>query len=191
MPHFNRTMSVTQGFNFSKDRQDNVAFLTALKIGDYEFKADLTTMKDPETPSDTLDGVVAVLSSFSWDASTVGSIYMSGQLSTENRKMLAELLLGDKTSMEVTFKYDIYVFDPADKVYFKSSFTDADLEGLIEKSGSDLNIDVADDPSHEVQSPQNYTFSIGIKPKSLEQEIHLAVGVQKNITKKWGITEAA
>ena len=38
----------------------------------------------------------------------------------------------------------------------------------------DLNISVADDPSSEVQSPENYSFSIGIKPQTTAQTVTVA-----------------
>jgi hypothetical protein len=118
-------------------------------------------------------------------------MYFSGQVSTNNRQLIAEMLLGTWSNVMVEFKFSIYEYEPSQKKFFKSAFVDDVLLGLLEKNGADLNLDVADDPSHEVQSPQNYSFRIGIKPKSQEQQVQLAVGDQRKVTKTWGITEQA
>ena len=117
-------------------------------------------------------------------------MYFSGQISAQQQQKIAEMLLGTWDDMAVTFAFSIYEYEPSQKKFFKSAFVDDELQGLLEKNGSDLNIDVADDPSHEVQSPLNYAFRIGIKPKSQEQQVHLAVGTERKVTKKWGVTES-
>lgn len=191
MPHFSKVLDVKQGFNFDKDKQERVGYLLAMKIGDKELKADFTTIVDPEKPTDKLAGVVAVLSSFNWNTGPTDAMAFTGQVSTTNRQTLAEMLLGSWTNIEVTFKYVVYEYDPLSKKFFKASFVDKDLKGLVEKNGEELNMDVADDASYEVQSPQNYAFRIGIKAQPEEQTVNLAVGEKKNVTKKWGITEKA
>ena len=75
------------------------------------------------------------------------------------------MLLGTWSNVKVEFSYSVYEYDPAQKKYFKSGFMDAELKGLLEKNGDDLNLTVADDPSHEVQSPKNFAFQVGIKPR--------------------------
>lgn len=191
MPHFSKALDVKQGFNFDKDKQERVGYILAMKVGDKDLAADLTTIVDPEKPTDKIKGVVAVLNNFMWETGPTDSLHLSGQITTGNRQTLAQLLLGSWTNIEVSFKYVVYEYDPLAKQFYKASFVDDALKGLIEKSGKDLNVDVADDPSHEVQSPQNYAFRIGIKAQPLEQTINLAVGVKKNVTKKWGITESS
>ena len=62
------------------------------------------------------------------------------------------------------------------------------MEGLLEKRGEELNLSVADDVSTEVQSPENYAFMIGIKPKSEKaQGRHIAPSAEKNVVKAWGL----
>jgi hypothetical protein len=192
MPHFSKVLSVKQAFDFKKDKQDKVGFLTSLTIGKQKLEADLMTVMDPLNPTDALKGgAVAVLSSFDWDTGSTDAMYFSGQLSTQHRQKIAEMLLGAWDDVTVTFGFCIYEYEPSQKKFFKSAFVDKELNGLLEKNGSDLNLDVADDPSTEVQSPQNYAFRIGIKPKSEEQLVQLAVGTERKVTKKWGITEKA
>jgi hypothetical protein len=190
MPHFSKVLSVKQGFNFDKDKQEKVGFLLTLKIGEMELPADMMTIMNPLNPTETLtDGVMAVLSSFDWNTGSTDAIYLSGQVSTNNRQLISQMLLGTWSNIDVEFTFSIYEYEPAQRKFFKSAFVDTTLLGLLEKNGSELNLDVADDPSHEVQSPQNYAFRIGIKPKSQEQQIQLAVGEVRRVTKKWGITE--
>jgi hypothetical protein len=195
MSHFSKVLDVKQGFNFDKFKQDKVGFLISIKIGEKdELKSDLVTVMDPTAPTQKIngdDGVFAVLSSFDWNTGATDSMYFSGQISTENRQKIASLLMGTWSHVEVEFKFAVYEYELSKKKYFKSAFTEKTLKGLIEKNGSDLNIDVSDDPSHEVQSPQNYAFRIGIKPKSEEQQITLAVGEVRKVAKRWGVTEKA
>jgi hypothetical protein len=185
MPQFTRHLDVYQGFNFKKDKQSIVGLLSTLKIGGKELKADLETIKNPEQPTADLKAV-AVLNHYHWETGATDSMYFSGQLSTENRQTLAMLILNDLTNIEVEFSYAIYQFDPLEKKYFKSNFHKSALKGLVEKSGEELKLMVEEDPSDEVQSPQNFTFQIGIKPQPQEQQVTLASAPQMKVEKKWG-----
>jgi hypothetical protein len=192
MPQFARALDVYQGFNFKKDKQTPVGYITAITIGDQALTADQETIKDPEQPANNLSAkVVAVLNHYLWETGVTDAMYFSGQISTANKQLLAQLILGSFANINVTFNYVVYEYDPLAKKYFKSNYTDAALNGLLEKNGDDLNISVADDESREVQSPKNFTFQIGIKPKSQEQSINVATASQKNIVKQWGVTETA
>jgi hypothetical protein len=190
MPHYSKVLSVKQGFNFDKDKQDKVGFLTLLQPAGQELEADLAGIKDPERPTALLgSGAVAVLSSFDWNTGSTDAIYFSGVISTENRQNMAELLLGTWSGIEVEFEFSIYEYEPTKKAYFRAAYADKPLRGVIERTGSGLELEVSGDPSQEVQSPQNYAFRIGIKPQSVNQKVHLYVGEQRKVTKKWGITE--
>jgi hypothetical protein len=192
MPQFSRALDVYQGFNFKKDKQSSVGFITKAKIGDIELTADQETLTDPEQPDKPLAAkVVGVLNHFLWETGITDAMYLSAQISTSNKQILSAALMGTWANVNVEFKYVVYEYDPLAKKYFKSSFTDAALKGILEKNGDDLNLSVADDPSHEVQSPKNFVCQLGIKPQTLEQAINLATGSGKNIVKKWGVTEAA
>lgn len=191
MPKFSRALDVYQGFNFKKDKQNPVGYILKLKVAGQEVKADQETIKDPLQPDKALaDKVVAVLNHVLWNTGVTDAFYFSGQISTANKQQLSSMLLGTMVDMTVEFKFCIYEYDPLAKKYFKSMVVDKDLKGLIEKNGSELNIAVADDPSHEVQSPKNFTLQIGIKPQNIEQTVTLATASGKNIVKQWGVTEA-
>ncbi len=185
MPQFSRSLDIYQGFNFKKDKQGNVGFLNTFKIGGKELKADLETIKNPEKPTEDLKAV-AVLNQYLWETGATDSMYLSGQISTENRQTLAMLIMSDLTNIEVQFSYTIYQYDPLDKKYYKSNFHKSALLGLVEKSGEELKLMVADDPDEEVHSPQNFSFQIGIKPQPKEQQVTLASAPQMKVEKKWG-----
>lgn len=188
MPNFSKSCDVYQGFNFKKDKSTTVGFITALKVNDSEITADITA-KDPLNATTDLP-VVAVLSDVSFGTGTTDAIYFSGQISAVNRQNLALMVYNDLTKVEVLFKYNIYEYDPVAKKYFKCFHcADTEMKGLLEKSGSDLTLQVSDDPSTEVQSPLNYSFHIGIKPQPTEQAVTIATADQKNVVKKWGITQ--
>jgi hypothetical protein len=192
MAQFARSLDIYQGFNFKKDKQAPVGFITTLTIGDGEsFPADQETIKDPMSPGEDHEPVVGVMNHFLWETGTTDAFYMSAQVSVANKQHLAQLLFGTWTHVEVTFNLEIYEYDPLKKVYFKSLWSDEELQGVLEKNGEDLNLSVADNPSSEVQSPKNYTLQMGIKPAPVEQSINMASGSGQTVVKKWGVTEAA
>jgi hypothetical protein len=192
MPQFARSLDVYQGFNFKKDKQAPVGYITKLKVGDVELKADQESIKDPEQPDKALaNKVVGVLNHYLWETGITDAMYFSAQISTTNKQTVSAALLGTWSNVEVSFTYTIYEYDPAQKKYFKSNYIDKELKGILEKNGEDLNLTVADDPSHEVQSPKNFTLQVGIKPATLEQTVNMATGSGKNLVKQWGVTETA
>lgn len=189
MPQFGRTLDVYQGYNFKKDHQTPVGFIVKLKVGEVEVTAD-QTCKDPTNPTKDLK-VVAVLNHGLWHTGITDAVYLAGQISTANKQKVALLALSDLINIDVMFQFAVYEYDPIAKKYFLSFHSNSkDMNGLLEKSGADLNLSVADDASREVQSPENYAFTIGIKPKTSSQAMHLATGDQKNVVKAWGLAVA-
>lgn len=188
MPQFSKSLDIVQGYNYRKDVQTAVGFITALKIGDTTVTAD-QTVKDPMAPETDLK-VVAVLSGSMWELGTTDAHYFSGQLSTTNKQNVLMLTYKDLTKVDVEYQFSVYEYDPLEKKYFKCMLPtdDATLKGILEKNGSDLNISVADDPSGEVQSPENYAFSIGIKPQTTAQTVTVATSFSNKIVKAWGLT---
>src|SRR5690242_7824413 len=95
MPQFARSLDVYQGFNFKKDKQTPVGYITSLKMGGIALAADQVTIKDPEQPDKAIaDKVVGVLNHYMWETGTTDAMYMSAQISTENKQTLAAALLG-------------------------------------------------------------------------------------------------
>lgn len=190
MPQFARALDVYQGFNFKKDKQTPVGYITKLTVGGQAFTADMETVKNPEEPDKALsDKVVAVLNHVLWQTGVTDAFYFSGQVSVGNKQSLSAQLLGKMVDMTVEFKFIIFEYDPLQKKYFKSMTVDKDLKGLLEKNGDEMNLAVADDESREVQSPKNFTLQIGIKPQNIEQSVNIATASGKNIVKQWGVTE--
>lgn len=186
MPSFAKSCDIKQGFDYQKDKQTTVGFITSIKIGDVVLDPKIT-VKDPTAPTTDLP-VVAVLNGAHWDIGPTDSVYLSGQIDTKNKQKVALLTIKDLTKIEVLFKFKVYEYDPVAKAYFLAMHTnDVELKGLVEKQGHDLNLSVSDDESSAVQSPKNFAFAIGIKPQPSAQEIHLATSNTDKVAKNWGI----
>jgi hypothetical protein len=186
MPQIRKMCDVYQGYNFKKDKQNTVGFITKLTIGDKELPAD-QTCKNPTRPTEDLK-VVAVCSDVLWDTGVTDATYFTGQVSTANRQEIAMLALNDRGKVDVTFQFQVYEYDPLEKMYYLCFHCDAkDLDGLLEKNGDDLNLSVDDAPSTQVQSPTNHTFNMGIKPQTRAQNLHVAASVKGKIVKAWGL----
>lgn len=187
MPEFRKQCDVYQGYNFKKDKQTTVGFITSMKIGAVTLAAD-TTVKDPLNPTSDLK-VVAVLSDVLWELGVTDALYFTGQISVYNRQNVMDLIINTMTSVETVFKYCVYEYDLVAKVYFKTFHcNDTDMNGLLEKKGEDLNLTVAEQLSTEVQSPENYTMNVGIKPQPTAQSLTVCSSSTKNVVKSWGLT---
>lgn len=187
MPEFRRVCDVYQGYDYKKDKQTPIGFITRMTVGGTALPAD-QTCKDPLTPTDDL-AVVAVCSDVLWELGATDALYFTAQLSVYNQQTMARLLINAMTSLEVICQFVVYEYDPVAKVYFKTFHcNDADVHGLLEKEGEDLNLSIADDASTEVQSPENYTFTIGIKPQPSAQSLTVATSSTKHVVKAWGVT---
>jgi hypothetical protein len=187
VPTFQKSCDIQQGYNFKKDIQTPVGYLTSLKIGDVTLKAD-QTVKDPTAP-ETDFPVVAVLSGAMWELGVTDALYYTGQISVYNKQQTQLLVYKDLSKVDVVFKFAVYAYDPIEKKYFKCMLgtDDADLNGLLEKNGADLNLSVADDSSPEVQSPENYAFQIGVKPQPSAQVVTVATSFSDKVVKSWGL----
>lgn len=189
MPEFRKVLDVYQGYNFKKDKQTPVGFLTKMKIGTTELKAD-QTCKDPTIATSDLK-VVAVCSDVLWELGVTDALYFTNQVSVYNRQALAALVINELTNIEVTFQFTVYDYDPVAKVYFKTFHSnDTDMKGLLEKKGEDVNLTISDQPSTEVPSPENYTMNIGIKPLPSAQSLTVCASSRTNVVKSWGLTVA-
>ncbi|MCA9548515.1 MAG: hypothetical protein KC933_00680 [Myxococcales bacterium] len=185
MPEYRRNLDIYQGYNFKKDRQTPVGFITKLQIGLQSLAVD-QTVKDPTDPTEDLK-VVSVMSGVLWETGPTDAVYLSGQVSVPNRQDVAMLMFSDLTNVQVVFQFTVYDYDPVAKKYFRAFHGDGtDLMGLVEKRGDEHSLSIADEPSLEVQSPENYAFQIGIKPQPSAQTLHIAIADQTNLVKAWG-----
>lgn len=186
MPEFRKILDVYQGYNFKKDKQTPVGFITKMTIGTTELKAD-QTCKDPTISTSDLK-VVAVCSDVLWELGVTDALYFTNQVSVYNRQAIAALVINELTSIEVTFQFTVYDYDPVAKVYFKTFHCkDADMKGLLEKKGEDVNLTIADQPSTEVQSPENYTMNVGIKPQPSAQSLTVSTSSKMGAVRSWGL----
>ncbi|MCG8471656.1 MAG: hypothetical protein MI742_07345 [Desulfobacterales bacterium] len=179
--------SVSQGFNFQKDSQEDVGHITALKIGDKEFAADLA-VTDPENVSGDKVKVVGVMSGIFWNGGFAEGVNFSCQISVANKTEASVLTHSELSNTNVEFQFNAYKFDPVEKKYYKAFHAnDTALEGIIEKTGDTLNIRVSEEAGYEVTNPGNYDLSLGVMPEEKEQSIHLAFSVQAKQAKGWGV----
>jgi hypothetical protein len=191
MAEFYKNCDVYQGYNYRKDKQTSVGFVTSLKVGDIELQVD-QACKDPTAPETELKAVM-VLSGSMWGLGVTDAVYITGQVSVFNKQKLMGLLYKDLTKVDVEFKFAVYEYDPVEKKYYKCMLPsdDAVLKGILEKNGNDLNLSVSDDASREVQSPENYSVQVGIKPQPSAQNITVATSFSDKVVKSWGLTVAA
>lgn len=187
MPQFRKQCDVYQGYNFKKDQTTTVGFVTKLKIGGVDLAAD-QTCKSPLKSTEDLK-VVAVASDVLWELGVTDAVYITGQVSVFNRQAMMDLIINNLTSIEVVYQFAVFDYDPVDKVYFKCFHSNGtDMNGLLEKKGKDLNLTITEEASTEVESPENYTFNIGIKAQSTAQALTIASSSKKNVVKAWGLT---
>lgn len=187
MPVFDKHCDIKQGYDFQKDIQTPVGYITSLKVGDTELKAD-QTVKDPLSP-DTDFAVVAVLSGANWKLGVTDGLYFGGQVSVYNKQQIMQLVYKSLSKVDVTFKVAVYEYDPIEKKYFKCLLgtDDAELKGLLDKDGKDLDLFVAEDASPVVLSPQNYAFHVGIVPQPSAQVVTVATSFSDKVVKPWGM----
>jgi hypothetical protein len=186
MASYRRNLDIYQGYNYKKDTQTPVGFITALTVGGTSLTAD-QTCKDPTNPTTDLSAV-AVLSNVNWNLGVTDSVDFSGQISPTNKQNIAGLIINNLTSVEIVFQFSVYDYDIVAKTYYLAFHSNStDMNGVLDKHNDELRISVADDPSGEVLSPPNYAFYLGVKPKASAQSLHLATASQKTVAKLWGL----
>jgi hypothetical protein len=150
-------------------------------------------VQDPEAEPDTFVGVFGVASGIYWNGGYAEPIQFSCQVSNTNKVKIATLTHQKLVNTEVIFKFNIYEYDPEEKKYFKCFHTDdAEIKGIIQKSGGQLAISISMDQSDEVISPQNYSFQLGVVPQEKEStDLMVATALNDKFVKKWGVAVSA
>jgi hypothetical protein len=185
MAEFHKAADVYQGYNFKKDKQSTVGFITKLSLGTQTLTPD-QSCKDPLNP-DTDIKVIAVLSDILWDLGVTDPLQFSGQISPANRSAVAQLVQKAANDVRAVFQFSVYEFDPLAKKYFACLHSGGiDLNAIIAQQGAELNLSVADQPSTEVQSPENFSINLGLNPQPKAQAVQLAVANDKKFSKPWG-----
>jgi hypothetical protein len=178
--------SLEQAYNFKKDEQQTVGHLVSLTIGSSAFTADHTLTNPVGYAAVTVAGTIA---SWSWDGGYANPIYLDCNISTTNQTATSVLTQTNLSNTVVVLAFNIYQFDPVNKVYYLAcTTTSTPLNGFIFKQGGALSLamDVQNDPT--VPSPLNYRMSIGVMPQPSQQIINFAVSNSQKFSKQWGIT---
>ena len=179
---------VANGFNFKRDVQNPLGHLKALTIGQEAIEANMEVII-PE--SGDMVNVVGIISDISWEGGDAHPISLSCQVSNSNKVLLTGLTGDTLHDTSVEFDFDIYRYDPApdQRKFFKCFHTnDEVVKGRLEKSSrGELAVEVAQDPSHEVESPLNFTLSFAVNPEEIEQHLQLADAVGANKTSRWAV----
>lgn len=182
--------SVRQGFDFEQDYQGLVGFLISMNIAGQELTPDFR-VTDPEMP-DSGFNVVGVISGFYWKGGFANPVYFSSQVSNSNKNKLSTLLHQAMENTETRFEFVIYDYDPGAHAYFRCMHSGGvQLRGRIEKSGGELSVSIDSNPSGEIETPENFTFNVGVMPAAIHQLIFAAFAVDKKIVKPWGIAVGA
>lgn len=178
---------VYQGFNFKKDTQTIIGHINKMKISDQELSSDLK-VTDPENVGEYVK-VFGLASNIYWGGGYADPVMLSCQVTVDNKNVLSTMVHKTLSNTDVEFEFTIYDYDPKEKKYYKCFHCNATpLDGLVQKSGGELNMAIASDQSTEVMSPKNHTFTLGVMPSSVkQQEIHLAVSTTDKFVKQFGV----
>lgn len=187
MASSNYDCSIHQAYMFEKDSQVLVGHLTKLVIGTSSTLALDTELTVPTDFSKAK--IVAPISNISWQGGYADPIYISCNVSTANQQAVTLLTHTDLSNTTVVFQFNVYAFDPINKVYFLAFHTNAtDMNGLIMKQGGQLALSIDSDQDHQVESPKNFRMDIGIMPQEIAaQALQLAVSNTDKFSKQWGV----
>ena len=177
---------VVQGFNFKKDRTTAVGFITQMTLGGVQLATDLSVL-DPLKPTARLS-VVAVLSRATWYGGASDPIFLSAQVSADNRQRVASSLMNTNLpQLAVSFRFAVYAYDTLEKKYFKRMQSDStELEGTTTLDGSN-SLSIAENPETEVKSPVNFALLVDLAPQALAQTIHVADSPTNQAARRWGV----
>lgn len=176
---------VAQGFNFEKNAEAMVGYIEYLTIDGSRLKADFSVVNPI---SEDEDKVVGVLSDISWGGGYGDPVYFSCQVSKANQAILARLANQALDNSGVEFSFAVYDYDPRSKEYFKAFHSNsANLQGLVNKRGGDLDLNIESGPSGEVSSPKNFNFQLGVMPQDTVMDIYLGFSSKDKLVKQWGV----
>lgn len=204
MPEFNKTLSMTQLFNFKKDQQTPVGVIQSFKIGTTMFDADLM-ITDPsnvkmDANSQNLDQtagalpIVAGLSQISWDLGDTNPIKIEGFVGARNKQRLNALLYSSMIDISVSISWTIFDYDLIAKTYFvcfatngfDSAGSKTPVFALVAREGSDLKLTVTDEICEDVNSPKMFKFTLDVVPQPKAQKLALAASTTDKVLKSWG-----
>lgn len=207
MPTYERELDLVQGYNFKKDVQKPIGFITGLTIGGVPLNPDLTVSSPMVAIENSTDAaakeeagkltVVAVLKKIKWDLGDTDPIEFEGTLSVTGKQTAMGLLYATMIDTALTISWVIYEYDPLYKKYYVAfsnsgqGATDSKgggkgVPGLIKKDGDNLTLTVSPSPATDVQSPENYDFTLQVVPWPTPTPLLLASAATRKVTKPWG-----
>lgn len=210
MPSYERTLDLVQGYNFKKDVQLPIGFITYLSIGtgqivpaDQTISTPITNIATPATVTAAAGvagslKVVSVLKRIKWDLGDIDPIEFEGTLSVTGKQFVMSLLYATMIDIDVSVSFVVYEYDPVARVYFVAfsntvittgdvpATASAGIRGLVRKESGALKLEVSPTPAAEVQSPENYDFKLTVSPQPLNQQLFLAAANTRRVTKYWG-----
>jgi hypothetical protein len=187
------SLSLEQGFNYQKDVQKPIGFITSLKIAGMTvpvLPADLS-LKDAAGPVKA----VGVLESVTWAGGQGDAIQLKAAVSTKNKQTLEAALHQSMSNTAVEVQFALYNYDPIKKQWYTAfqsgaNGTNAVVKGLIQKENKDLKLTIGKEPQAAVKSPQNWEMVLAIMPQSLAQPTTFCTGSGACVAKQWGVAVA-
>lgn len=207
MATYDRGLNIQQGFNFKKDVQQPIGFITKLKIGMEEFTPDMTVnspmaavtgsgLNANATATTGALAVVSVLEKITWEMGDTDPLQFEGQLSIAGKQAFSALLYASMIDIDIEVGFVIYEYDPLAKKYYAAFSNTAQagadasagtgVKGQIKKDGDNLAMTIEMEPNGDVQSPINYKFTLQVVPKPLAQTLLFATSSSRKVTKSWG-----
>lgn len=179
---------VRQGFNFEKDAQVWVGHIVSLTIGPTPLSADIAVTDPTSANMATTAKVVGVVSNIYWAGGYADAVQFNCRVSITNKNTISTMTHTSLSNTEVKVKFNIYEYDPVQKAYFKCFHTnDADINGLIYKTGGGLQIQIDTEENTDVVSPKNFNLMLGVMPQPSAQSIQVAVSTSAKFAKQWGV----
>ena len=177
-------LDVEQGFNFQRDDQPSVGFLTSLTLGGTVYTPDFTVTVPTNPPSTKT--VVGVLSSQTWNGGLADPIQLKAQISTANKQKVA-LYQHSASNLTAQFTFVIYSYDPAVQTWFVSltGTGTSSLQAQVVKVGTTVEVTLDTTPG-SVLSPQNWGVAIAFAPQLVHQTLTLKPSSGTTVTKSWG-----
>lgn len=178
---------IAQGFNFQIDEKTPIGHITALTIAGEKFENSLTVQNPTKMESRPDEKIVGVISNIRWDGGQTDPIIFTCQVTAENREKAAILTHKKLSNTKVEFAFNVYEFDK--NAYYRSFYTsEQGIQGKIEKTNGELEMEIDDEPSSEVPSPRNYELYLSIMPSEANAYLlNLATSKNNIVQKPWGV----
>jgi hypothetical protein len=148
MATYSRTLDAKQGFNFKKDQQMPMGFMTMLKIGTEVFDRDFTVNSPMAaspgsgivTQATATTGaltVVGVLKSVSWALGDTDSLDFEGVCSIQSKQRMSSLVFASMIDVDCEVGFVVYEYDPLAKKYY-AAFSNKAQAATDDSGGSSV-----------------------------------------------------